>query len=47
VKTDFKTSIRTAFSRDLLARTTAVEVNTTGTPEESQKVIRQLIDQKT
>jgi len=42
VQNEFKTAVRTSFFRDLLARTTAFVVNTTGTPEESQNVIRRL-----
>jgi hypothetical protein len=42
VKSEFKTDLRKRFFRDLLARTRVCMVNTTGSPEESQKVILRL-----
>ena len=42
VTTPFKTMIRTQYLADLLERTTIYEVNTTGTPEETQRMIRSL-----
>jgi hypothetical protein len=47
VRNDFKTDLRTRFFRELLCRTTAVVVNTTGSPEESQKIIRSIAGLKT
>lgn len=38
----YKTAIRTQYLRDLLNRTTVYEVNTTGTPAETQRLIRSL-----
>jgi hypothetical protein len=43
VKNDFKRSLRSGFFKALLARTKAYEVNTTGTPEESQRIIRGIL----
>jgi hypothetical protein len=42
VKSDFKQKLRSAFFQSLLTRTQIYEVNTSGTPEESQKIIRQI-----
>jgi hypothetical protein len=42
VRNDFKTELRTRFFREILSRTVAYMINTTGTPEESQKMIREL-----
>jgi hypothetical protein len=42
VNNPFKKEIRTKYLRDLLARTTVYMVNTTGTPAETQKLIRSL-----
>jgi serine kinase of HPr protein (carbohydrate metabolism regulator) len=42
VQSGFKTELRTRFFRDLFFRTKAYMVNTTGSPEMSQKVIRGL-----
>ena len=38
-----KTRIRTRYVADLLNRTTVYQVNTTGTPQETQKMIRSLV----
>jgi hypothetical protein len=43
VKNDFKRNLRSRFFRELLARTRAFEVNTRGTPEESQRAIGKLL----
>lgn len=42
VKSDFKQKLRSAFFQSLLSRAQVYEVNTSGTPEESQKIIRQI-----
>ncbi len=42
VSNPYKTMIRTQYLADLLGRTTIYEVNTTGTPEETQRMIRSL-----
>lgn len=42
VKNDFKQKLRSAFFQSLLSRAQVYEVNTSGTPEESQKLIRQI-----
>ncbi|MDD4161411.1 MAG: aldolase [Methanothrix sp.] len=39
VKSDFKRSLRSRFFKALFARTRVIEVNTRGTPEESQRAI--------
>jgi len=43
VKNDFKRRLRTQFFRQLLASTRVYEVNTKGTPEESQRAIAELL----
>jgi len=43
VSTPYKTAIRSAYMKELLDRTTIYEVNTTGTPAETQKMIRSLV----
>jgi hypothetical protein len=43
IKNPFKQRLRNAFFKALLDGTMAYEVNTTGTPEESQKIIRDLV----
>jgi hypothetical protein len=43
VKNDFKRHLRSRFFRELLARTRVYEVNTRGTPEESQWEIGKLL----
>ncbi len=43
VKNEFKRKLRSGFFSALLARTKAYEVNTVGTPEESQKIIRKIV----
>jgi hypothetical protein len=43
VKSDFKRRIRSRFFQTLLMRARVYEVNTRGTPEESQKVIREIV----
>lgn len=43
VKNEFKRSLRNNFFKELLERTKAYEINTTGTPEESQEVVRKTI----
>jgi serine kinase of HPr protein (carbohydrate metabolism regulator) len=43
VKNDFKRNLRSRFFRELLARTRVFEVNTRGTPEESQRAIGALV----
>lgn len=43
VKNPFKDRIRNRYVSDLLSRTTVYQVNTTGTPEETQKMIRSLV----
>lgn len=43
VKNPFKARIRNRYVSDLLSRTTVYQVNTTGTPEETQKMIRSLV----
>ena len=42
VNNPFKKEIRTKYLRDLFSRTTIYMVNTTGTPAETQKLIRSL-----
>lgn len=42
VKSDFKRKLRSAFFQSLLSKAQIYEVNTSGTPEESQKIIRQI-----
>jgi len=42
VKSDFKRSLRSSFFKALFARTRVIEVNTRGTPEESQRAIREI-----
>lgn len=42
VKDDFKRKIRSKFFRELLSSTSVYEVNTTGTPDESQRMIREI-----
>jgi hypothetical protein len=42
VSNPYKTMIRTRYLTDLLERTTIYEVNTAGTPEETQRMIRSL-----
>jgi hypothetical protein len=42
VRDDFKSKTRGKFFRSLLSRADVYEVNTTGTPEESQKIIREI-----
>ena len=44
VKSDFKRDLRNTFFKALLERTRVYEVNTTGTPEESQKIIRKIAE---
>jgi len=43
VKSDFKRHLRSRFFRELLARARVYEVNTRGTPQESQRLIRGLV----
>lgn len=43
VKNDFKAMLRDRFFEALLSRTRVYEINTIGTPEESQKIIRELV----
>jgi len=43
VKSDFKTGLRSRFFQALFARTRVHEVNTRGTPEESQRAIREIL----
>ena len=43
VKSDFKRRLRSRFFRALFARARVHEVNTRGTPEESQRVIRDIV----
>lgn len=43
VNNSYKTMIRMKYLADLLERTTIYEINTTGTPEETQKMIRSLV----
>jgi hypothetical protein len=43
VNTPAKTRIRNRYVADLLNRTTVYQVNTTGTPQETQKMIRSLV----
>lgn len=43
VKNEFKRQLRSGFFRALLGRVKAYEVNTRGTPEESQKTIREIV----
>jgi len=43
VKSDFKRSLRSRFFQALFARTKVHAVNTRGTPEESQKAIREIL----
>jgi hypothetical protein len=43
VKDGFKSKVRSKFFKALLSRANAYEVNTTGTPEESQKIIWEII----
>jgi len=42
VNTPYKTALRMRYMKDLLERTTVYEVNTTGTPAETQRMIRSL-----
>lgn len=42
VKSNFKQKLRSAFFQALLSKAQVYEVNTSGTPEESQKIIRQI-----
>ncbi|MDD1678568.1 MAG: aldolase [Methanomicrobiales archaeon] len=42
VRNEFKTDLRMRFFRELLARTEAYIVNTTGSPEETQRIIQRL-----
>jgi hypothetical protein len=42
VRDDFKSKTRSKFFRSLLSRADVYEVNTTGTPEESQRIIREI-----
>ena len=42
VKDDFKRKVRSKFFWSLLSRANVYEVNTAGTPEESQKIIREI-----
>jgi hypothetical protein len=42
VRDDFKRKTRSKFFQSLLSRADVYEVNTTGTPEESQKIIREI-----
>jgi len=43
VKSDFKAMLRDRFFAALLSRTRVYEINTIGTPEESQKIIREIV----
>ena len=43
VKNEFKRRLRSRFFRTLFARASVYEVNTIGTPEESQRVIRDIV----
>jgi hypothetical protein len=43
VNTPYKTAIRKRYMNDLLERTTVYEVNTTGTPAETQRMLRSLV----
>jgi hypothetical protein len=43
VKNEFKQRLRSRFFRTLFARAKAYEINTIGTPEESQKAIREIV----
>ncbi len=43
VHSDFKRRLRSRFFRELLMRAKVHEVNTKGTPEESQRVIRGIV----
>jgi hypothetical protein len=43
VKSDFKRGLRSRFFKALFARTRVIEVNTRGTPEESQRAIRDIL----
>jgi hypothetical protein len=43
VKSDFKRKLRSRFFRALFARARVHEVNTRGTPEESQRAIREIL----
>ncbi|MDD1691212.1 MAG: aldolase [Methanoregula sp.] len=43
VSNPYKTAIRMRYMKNLLDRTVVYEVNTTGTPEETQKMIRSLV----
>jgi hypothetical protein len=44
VHTEFKRRLRSRFLRELLTRSKVHEVNTIGTPEESQRQIRDVIE---
>ena len=46
VKNEFKRKLRNGFFSVLLSRTNVYEVNTTGTPEESQEIIRKIVKQR-
>ncbi|MDQ1283002.1 MAG: hypothetical protein QG666_792 [Euryarchaeota archaeon] len=46
VKSDFKRRLRSRFFRELFARTRVYEVNTRGTPEESQSAIGEILTGK-
>ncbi|MGV8174146.1 MAG: HPr kinase/phosphorylase [Methanothrix sp.] len=46
VKNDFKRNLRSRFFSELLARTRVFEVNTRGTPEESQRAIGELVGER-
>jgi hypothetical protein len=43
VKSDFKRRLRNRFFQALFARAKVYEVNTRGTPEESQRAIREIL----
>ncbi|VVB72699.1 Uncharacterised protein [uncultured archaeon] len=46
VHSDYKRKLRSRFFRQLLGRANVHEINTSGTPEESQRVIRELVENK-
>ena len=46
VKSDFKSRLRSRFFQALFARAKVHEVNTKGTPEESQRAIREILEDK-
>lgn len=46
VKNDFKRRLRSRFFRELFSRTHVYEVNTKGTPEESQRAIGDILESK-